>query len=163
MHAIVIRHAELKDTEALRQLNALPEVYFNTLQLPCPSVEMWQKRMETPPAGRRQLVACINDVVVGHLALTVEQNPRRSHVATFGMSVHPDLRNRGVASTLITTMTDLCDNWLRIERIELTVFSDNAPAIAVYRKHGFIEEGIGRRFALRNGEYVDALFMARVR
>ena len=25
-------------------------------------------------------------------------------------------------------MIDLCDNWLRVERIELTVFADNAPA-----------------------------------
>jgi putative acetyltransferase len=24
------------------------------------------------------------------------------------------------------TMIDMCDNWLRVERIELTVFADNA-------------------------------------
>jgi RimJ/RimL family protein N-acetyltransferase len=34
------------------------------------------------------------------------------------------------------TMIDLCDNWLRVDRIELTVFADNEPAIAVYKKHG---------------------------
>jgi putative acetyltransferase len=27
-------------------------------------------------------------------------------------------------------MIDLCDNWLRVDRIELTVFADN-PAMAV--------------------------------
>ncbi|CCJ86576.1 Putative acetyltransferase [Cronobacter dublinensis 582] len=108
-------------------------------------------------------MACIGEQVVGHLALTVEQNPRRSHVATFGMSVHPAWRNRGVASALIREMVNLCDNWLRIERIELTVFVDNAPALAVYRKFGFETEGTGRRYALRDGEYVDAYFMARMK
>ncbi|WP_338464040.1 N-acetyltransferase [Franconibacter daqui] len=160
---VVVRHAEARDTEALRQLNALPEVYHDTLQIPHPSFEMWQARMSQPPAGRRQLVACIDDVVAGHLALTVEQNPRRSHVATFGMSVHPAHRNRGVASALMAEMVNLCDNWLRIERIELTVFADNAPALAVYRKFGFVLEGTGKQFALRNGEYVDAYYMARMK
>ena len=52
---------------------------------------------------------------------------------------------------------------LRVERIELTVFADNARAIAVYQKHGFVIEGTGKRFALRNGEYVDAYYMARMK
>jgi putative acetyltransferase len=57
----------------------------------------------------------------------------------------------------------LCDNWLRIERIELTVFADNPSALALYRKFGFEIEGTGKKFALRNGEYVDAYYMARMK
>jgi putative acetyltransferase len=60
-------------------------------------------------------------------------------------------------------MVNLCDNWLRIERIELTVFVDNAPALTLYQKFGFKIEGTGKRFALRNGEYIDAYFMARIK
>jgi putative acetyltransferase len=70
---------------------------------------------------------------------------------------------RGVGSALMREMIDLCDNWLRVERIELTVFADNAPAIAVYKKYGFEIEGTGKRYALRNGEYVDAYYMARMK
>ena len=57
----------------------------------------------------------------------------------------------------------MCDNWLRVDRIELTVFVDNEPAVAVYKKHGFEIEGTGKKYGLRNGEYVDAYFMARVK
>ncbi|MGP4873821.1 GNAT family N-acetyltransferase, partial [Klebsiella pneumoniae] len=96
-------------------------------------------------------------------ANTVVQRPRRSHVADFGVSVDSRWHNRGVASALMRTMIDMCDNWLRVERIELTVFADNAPAIAVYKKYGFEIEGTGRRYALRNGEYVDAYYMARMK
>ncbi|TNV20416.1 N-acetyltransferase [Buttiauxella sp. B2] len=161
MSDIAIRHAELRDLDALRQINAQPEVYHNTLQIPHPSLEMWEERMKHPYAGRKHLVACIDDVVAGHLVVSVEPNPRRSHVASFGIGVSAHFRNRGVASALLAAMVDLCDNWLRIERIELTVFVDNEPGIAVYRKFGFEIEGTGKDYALRNGQFVDAYFMAR--
>ncbi|XTZ38695.1 N-acetyltransferase [Salmonella enterica] len=162
MSNIVIRHAELRDAEALRYFNAQPEVYHHLLQLPHPSMEMWQERLQPKP-GRRHLVACIEEKVVGHLVLDVEQNPRRGHVATFGISVSSDFHQRGVGSALVLEMVNLCDNWLRIERIELTVFVDNPGALALYRKFGFEIEGTGKNYALRNGEYVDAWLMARLK
>ena len=58
---------------------------------------------------------------------------------------------------------DLADNWLDLRRLDLRVYVDNAPAIALYKKFGFEIEGTHRRFALRNGEYVDAHVMARLR
>ena len=76
MSEIVIRHAEPKDYEAIRQIHAQPEVYHNTLQVPHPSLEMWQARL-TEQAGVKQLVACIDDIVVGHLCIEVAQRPRR--------------------------------------------------------------------------------------
>ncbi len=60
-------------------------------------------------------------------------------------------------------MIEMCDNWLRVDRIELTVFVDNAPAIKGIKKYGFEIEGTGKKYALRNGEYVDAYYMARVK
>ena len=64
MSEIVIRHAEPKDYDAIRQIHAQPEVYHNTLQVPHPSMEMWQERL-TERVGIKQLVACIDDIVVG--------------------------------------------------------------------------------------------------
>nr|WP_318383404.1 N-acetyltransferase [uncultured Enterobacter sp.] len=162
MSEIVIRHATPNDAEAIQQIYTQPEVYHNTLQVPHPSVEMWAERLKPVP-GRRQLVACVDNHIAGNLTLAVEQSPRRSHVASFGITVAPQFGRRGVGSALMREMVNLCDNWLRIERIELTVFADNATAIGLYRKFGFETEGTGRKFALRNGEYVDALFMARMK
>ncbi|VFS39618.1 acetyltransferase [Salmonella enterica subsp. enterica serovar Typhimurium] len=75
MSEIVIRHAEPKDYDAIRQIHAQPEVYHNMLQVPHPSLEMWQARL-TEQAGVKQLVACIDDIVVGHLSIQVTQRPR---------------------------------------------------------------------------------------
>jgi putative acetyltransferase len=56
---------------------------------------------------------------------------------------------------------DLADNWLNLTRVELTVFTGNVAAVALYEKFGFEIEGTHRRYAFRNGEYVDAYAMAR--
>jgi putative acetyltransferase len=63
----------------------------------------------------------------------------------------------------MAAMIDLADNWLGIHRIELSVYTDNAPAVHLYEKFGFAIEGTARQFALRGGEYVDAYYMARLR
>lgn len=75
MSEIVIRHAETRDYEAIRQIHAQPEVYCNTLQVPHPSDHMWQERLADRP-GIKQLVACIDGDVVGHLTIDVQQHPR---------------------------------------------------------------------------------------
>ncbi|MNP73809.1 Spermine/spermidine acetyltransferase [compost metagenome] len=82
-------------------------------------------------------------------------------MATIGISVDAGYHGKGVGSALMKAMIDICDNWAGIERIELTVYTDNQGAIALYRKFGFEIEGTSRRFAMRDGELVDAYHMAR--
>jgi putative acetyltransferase len=60
-------------------------------------------------------------------------------------------------------MVDLADNWLNVRRIELTVFTDNAAAIHLYEKHGFVIEGTNRQYAFRDGQYADVYTMARLK
>jgi RimJ/RimL family protein N-acetyltransferase len=45
-------------------------------------------------------------------------------------------------------------------RVELQVRTDNAPAITLYEKMGFVREGVERDAFLVDGEYCDALSMA---
>jgi putative acetyltransferase len=77
--------------------------------------------------------------------------------------VHVDYQGRGVGSALMAAAIDLAENWLNISRIELEVYPDNAPALALYEKFGFEREGILRDFAFRDGQYVDSILMARLR
>ena len=57
---------------------------------------------------------------------------------------------------------DYADGWAQILRIELTVFVDNAGAIALYQRFGFRHEGRHVAFAMRQGAYHDVLSMARL-
>jgi putative acetyltransferase len=79
------------------------------------------------------------------------------------MGVHDDFVGRGVGSALMKAVLDLADNWLDLRRVDLTVFTDNPNAIRLYEKSGFVKEGHFKQFAFRDGEYVDAYSMARLR
>ena len=47
-----------------------------------------------------------------------------------------------------------------LRKVQLTVFTDNAPAIRLYRSFGFEFEGLHRCFSRRGDGYVDAYSMA---
>ena len=160
---ITIRHAEKTDFEAIRAIYSQPHAYGGTLQLPYPPLSLWQQRLEQPAEGLYNLVAVVDERVVGQLGLTTTSRPRRKHVADFGMGVCRSVEGQGVGSALMKAMIDLCDNWLNILRIELDVYTDNKRAIMLYQKFGFVIEGEHPRSAYRDGRYVDVFSMARFR
>lgn len=134
------------------------------MQLPLPSVQEWRERVSGLPAHDVSLVACVDGEVVGSLALLTRPTAwRRRHVGEIGMAVRDDWQGKGVGTELVRAALDLADNWLGLSRIELTVYTDNAAAISLYEKFGFVIEGTHRRFAFRGGEYADACSMARVK
>jgi putative acetyltransferase len=161
---ITIRHAEPDDYEALHRIFSGPRVIADTLQLPLPSAEMWRKRVSEKPENLYSLVACADGEVVGNLGLETQPTRwRRRHVGQIGMAVRDDWQGKGIGTALMEAALDLADNWLNLTRVELIVFTENAAAIALYEKFGFEVEGTHRRYAFRNGAYVDSYSMARVR
>jgi RimJ/RimL family protein N-acetyltransferase len=86
------------------------------------------------------LVAVAESRVIGHLNISREENPVTRHVASLGMAVEGAWRGRGVGSALLEEAI----RWAHafgVEKLALTVYPDNGPARALYRKFGFREEG----------------------
>ncbi|ERK16081.1 MAG: GNAT family N-acetyltransferase [Pantoea sp.] len=163
MSLITVRHTTPDDAAVLFQLYSHAETQADTLHLPLQSPALWQERLQNIRPGEQRLVACIDGQVVGQLTVSVLEAMRRRHTATIGMGVDPAFHRRGVGSALMAAMVDLCDNWLQVTRIELTVFADNKAAIGLYQKFGFEIEGTARRYAMRNGALVDTHYMARLK
>lgn len=135
-----------------------------TLRLPFQKLGLWRERLQNPPDGLYQLVACVEGEVVGELTLnTTPSRPRIRHVGSIGLAVRDDWQGRGVGTELMRAAIDLAENWLGLTRIELEVFTDNEPGIALYEKFGFEREGTHHRRAFRDGGYVDAYSMARLK
>lgn len=160
---ITIRAVEPADFPAVKAIYEQPGAYTGTLQMPFPSEHSWRERLAKPPGDAWFLVACKDTMPVGHIGLMIAPNPRRRHSAHIGMAVRDDHAGRGIGEALMRSVLDIADNWLALTRVELTVYTDNDRAIALYRRVGFEVEGTLRRYAFRNGEYVDALTMARLR
>ena len=163
MATITVRAREMRDLEAVTEVMNCPGVVAGTLQLPLRSLEERREWFTQRAPGTHSFVAELDGRVVGQLGLHQDRAPRRRHCASIGMAVHDDFQGRGVGSALMAAMVDLADNWLDLRRIELTVYADNPAAVHLYEKFGFAIEGTHRDYAFRNGEYVDAHAMARLR
>ena len=161
---VAIRRAEPSDFEGVWRTFLDEETYSGTLQVPHPSKEMWRKRFAEHGENDYVLVACADGEVVGHAGLFgAGRSPRRAHAMHLGMTVRKDWHGKGVGGQLMTALLELADGWLNVTRLELTVFTDNERAIALYKKHGFVVEGTHKAYALRAGRYADTYAMARIR
>lgn len=163
--AIAYRRAVPADAEAFAQLMSDEAVYSALLQMPYPTAELWRQRLESwgNEQDRLHLVAVADGVVVGSCGVhPVYPTPRRRHCATLGISVALPWQRRGIGTELMRRALDWADRWAGYLRLELNVYADNERAIALYERFGFEVEGTFRAHALRDGEYVDSLAMARL-
>ena len=163
---ITIRRARPDDAAAIARIMDDASVYPNLMQMPYASEEAHRARLvegQAPGKTDLLLIAEQAGTVVGSAGLhPVGPSPRRRHAAVIGISVISEAQGRGVGTALMHALCDYADRWMGLLRIELSVYDDNARAIALYRKFGFELEGRHRGYALRDGRYVDSLSMARL-
>jgi putative acetyltransferase len=164
MSEVTIRGFEMADWENVAELFMAPNCQWGTLQMPYQSRDAIKEKLENAPPDMYRLVAVVNknQKVVGMIGLRTHSG-RRAHAGQLGMFVHDDYQNRGIGSSLMEAIINLSDRWLNLKRLELTVYTDNPHAIHLYEKFGFVIEGTMQSYAFRDGHYVDAYAMARVR
>jgi putative acetyltransferase len=160
---VTIRTYQKDDWQGAAEIWQQPQVIWGTLQMPYQSLDDLRRRLDNPPEGLKRLVAVADDGrVIGMLGLQVGRG-RTAHTGHLGMMVHPDFQNQGVGTALMEAAVELAEKWLNLSRLDLQVYTDNPAAIHLYQKFGFQIEGTLRHQAYRDGEYIDAYVMARVR
>jgi len=158
-----IRTVQESDLEDLYAIFCHPAVGRTTLQMPSQEISLTERRIADLPRGFFRYVAESDGKAVGAIVLQQNENPREAHVASFGMSVHPDYWEQGIGSQLMESIIDLADNWLNFKRLELCVHTDNVAGVRLYQKFGFEIEGTYRFHSFGDGRWTDTYFMARVR
>ena len=156
-----LRAMQPNDAEALAELQNLPHFRWGTLRLPFQTPVQMRSFIEKIGGDMLGLVAVAEGRIVGSASLQRFAG-RRAHAGSVGMGVHDGWTRRGVGAALLMALLDTADNWWGLRRVELTVWTDNAPALALYRRFGFVIEGTHRAFAFRDGQFVDAHAMARL-
>ena len=140
-----------------------PAITRQVLQMPFQSIEIWRQRLASDNERLVKLVALHQGAVIGNIGLEQFSRIRRSHAGNIGMAVAVQWQGKGVGSKLLAAALDVADNWMNLQRVELSVYADNEAAIGLYRKFGFETEGLFRDYAVRDGRLVDTLSMARLR
>ena len=166
-----IRRAVLGDAAALARIMGHPDVLPNLMQTPYTSEALWQARLTDMLAPGKPDLMLVVERPDDHGELQVVASAglhpasaalRRRHVMVLGISVLPEAQGQGVGTALMQALCDWADRWGQVLRLELSVYADNVRAIALYQRCGFVREGLHIGFALRDGQYVDSVSMARM-
>ena len=98
--------------------------------------------------------------VAGHIDLRAHPDAFTGHRCLLGMGVRHDLRRIGLATRLLARATDwACAQGLKW--IDLQVLSANEPAIALYRREGFLMQGGRPDTFVIDGVSLGEIWMAR--
>jgi RimJ/RimL family protein N-acetyltransferase len=110
-----------------------------------PSEAFWISEM-IRAAEHLVLVAEADGEVVGNVLVSVDRGVATEHIGVLSITIAEGWRDVGIG----TEMVGAAQRWATdrgLRKVSLGVFPENARAIAVYEKRGFVREG------LRHGQY----------
>ena len=100
----------------------------------------------------RYVIAVKDDVVIGYGGMWVILD--ESHVTN--IAVHPEYRGIGAGALIVEALLDVC-RYEKAISITLEVRKSNEVAQSLYKRYGFVEEGVRKNYYEDNRE--DAVIM----
>ena len=100
----------------------------------------------------RYVIAIYDDKVVGYAGMwLIAMEGQITNIAT-----HPNYRGMGVASLMLESLLSICKEE-NVLAMTLEVRSSNFSALSLYKKYGFVQEGLRKQYYADNKE--DAIIM----
>jgi ribosomal protein S18 acetylase RimI-like enzyme len=106
-----------------------------------------------------QFIALDGDRVVAWADIFPAWADAVKHCGSLGMGVLPDYRKRGIGERLLRACLAKAEVQ-GITRVELEARADNANAIRLYERVGFVHEAVKRNAMRFDGVYYDAVQMS---
>lgn len=116
----------------------------------------WFKSVSTSRTSRRYVARLTSDdSFVG--VFRVDRIDYWNRNAFVGADIVEGLRCQGFATEIFRYFFGYFFDQCGFQRLALVTMEDNLPAINLYKKLGFIEEGRQRKAVFRNGKFVDLI------
>lgn len=125
------------------------------------TVSKLEKSIETS-ANRKNafyLIAEIDGKIIGNLKFSGGLKARTEHTGEFGISILQAYGGKGIGSKMLVALIAWSKGTQIIRKINLRVRSDNEKALHLYKKFGFVQEGVLRRDFLMDGVFYDSIAM----
>lgn len=108
------------------------------------------------------LIAEVEGKIVGFTRLEGNKLSRFRHKAEFGICISKEYWGHGIGKVLLEKILMWADT-VGIKKISLTVVQTNTKAIQLYKRYGFVEEGLLINDRIhKDGSYYNTVIMGRV-
>ena len=128
-----------------------------TFETRVPEWKQWNKKFVTAC----RLVACIDDDIVGWIALSpFSSREVYKGVAEVTLYVASNVRGKGVGKQLLKECIDLSEKngfWT----LQAKIFSLNKPSLQLFENCGFRTVGVREKLGMRDGIWYDNVLMER--
>lgn len=165
VHLRELERGDIPRVNAWRNDPALVGLLGGSFRHVCRAVdEAWYDRYLASRQNNVRLAICLGSdrTVVGAIyLLDIDWLHRHAELAIWiGEAA---ARGQGVGRQAVTGLLDHAFGDLNLQRVHLSVLTDNDRAIALYRRAGFTAEGVQRQAAYKQGRWRDLLLMSILR
>ncbi len=157
---VVLRAIEEKDAELIVRMFNDPEIE-NLVVGWAPPVSMysqkeWLKSHYNDQTNMRFIIETQQDGAVGLVTLYgIDWKNRR---ATHGLKIaEKNSRGKGIGTDTVMAIMRYAFDELNLTRLDAGWFEDNTASRNLYKKCGWKEEGVRRRYVFKNGKYRDLI------
>lgn len=157
-----IRPTRQEDAEALSMIRRQNGVRENVLALSSERYDVTKQFIGSLAGSGYGFTAEEAGRVAGIAVIMLHKHPRRTHSATISIMVDAELHGRGIGTALMKKIVAAADNELGLHRLELCVLADNERAVKLYENFDFQTEATRKQACIKNGVFVDELFMGRI-
>ena len=167
LEEVILRRPEPRDVEQLYVYRNSWEVIRSLGGFSCgysqKDLADWVEHHRSRPDEIIWTIASLEtDRCMGHVGFYKIDNRVRS--AEFAILIgDKTFWGRGLGSAITRVVLEYGYAQLNLNRIELTVLESNAAALHIYRKLGFVQEGVLRQAQYRDGAYINVVQMALLR
>ncbi len=109
-------------------------------EIVAPSITIRPVPVEDAMLHTYVFVAECNGRVIGHGLVRVIKS-RKRRIGRIGLQADQGFRDRGIERALLERLLQLADR-RRLDRLEVEVLPNNAPAIQLYESVGFVRERV---------------------
>lgn len=167
-NGFTLRHLMEKDIDSIAKHANDTAIARNTLNIPHPytkeHAKSWiSKKLEeytTPDSEEEVFCIDINGEAVGAIGI---HGIKKGHKAEIGYWLSKEHRGKGIMSEAVKLLTDYGFKKYELVRIDAFVFHFNAASSKVLEKKGYKEEGLIRKYHLKDGKPVDARLYSIIR
>lgn len=156
-HTMEIRKIEPRDHE---QVMTIENAVWNEKNSPVVGYFATVAEYEASLENRQVIVACQAEKVLGFLDLfQMHSVPSAKFTISLGLGIAPFAQRQGVATALLQWTIEYAQK-AGYHKLALRVLGTNPAAQALYKKNGFVVEGIFKDEFYLDGHFVDDISMA---